>query len=87
MPIFGRRQLQRMLDELGPWLERGKAKDLLNRLENEKPKITRSNAIIKFRDQTDNIRYQKHIRMFRLFTNSPTKRRIFVDFVFFRVSR
>ena len=37
MPIFGRRQLQRMLDELGPWLDRGKAKDLLNRLENEKP--------------------------------------------------
>ena len=36
MPIFGRRQLQRMLDELGPWLDRGKAKDLLNRLENEK---------------------------------------------------
>ncbi len=37
MPIFGRRQLQRMFDELGPWLDRGKAKDLLNRLENEKP--------------------------------------------------
>lgn len=37
MPIFGRRQLQRMLEELGPWLDRGKAKDLLNRLENEKP--------------------------------------------------
>lgn len=37
MPIFGRRQLQRMLDELGPWLDRLKAKDLLNRLENEKP--------------------------------------------------
>ena len=37
MPIFGRRQLQRMLNELGPWLDRGKAKDLLNRLENEKP--------------------------------------------------
>lgn len=37
MPIFGRRQLQRMLDELGPWLERGKAKDLRNRLENERP--------------------------------------------------
>jgi hypothetical protein len=37
MPIFGRRQLQRMLDELGPWLDCGKAKDLLNRLENEKP--------------------------------------------------
>lgn len=37
MPIFGRRQLQRMLHELGPWLDRGKAKDLLNRLESEKP--------------------------------------------------
>ena len=38
MPIFGRRQLQRMLDNLGPWLNQGKAKDLLNRLEkNEKP--------------------------------------------------
>lgn len=37
MPIFGRRQLQRMLDELGPWLDRGKAKDVLNRLENERP--------------------------------------------------
>ena len=37
MPIFGRRQLQQMLDELGPWLDLGKAKDLLNRLENVKP--------------------------------------------------
>jgi hypothetical protein len=37
MPIFGRRQLQQMLDELGPWLERGKGKDLLNRLENVRP--------------------------------------------------
>jgi hypothetical protein len=37
MPIFGRRQLQQMLDELGPWLDRGKAKDLLNRLENVMP--------------------------------------------------
>jgi hypothetical protein len=37
MPIFGRRQLQQMLNELGPWLDRGKAKDLLNRLENERP--------------------------------------------------
>jgi hypothetical protein len=26
-----------MFDDLGPWLDRGKAKDLLNRLENEKP--------------------------------------------------
>ena len=37
MPIFGRRQLQQMLDDLGPWLDCGKAKDLLNRLENERP--------------------------------------------------
>ncbi len=37
MPIFGRRQLQQMLDELGPWLDPGKAKDLLNRLENVMP--------------------------------------------------
>jgi hypothetical protein len=37
MPIFGRRQLQQMLEELGPWLDRGKAKDLLNRLENVRP--------------------------------------------------
>ena len=37
MPIFGRRQLQQMLDELGPWLNRSKAKDLLNRLENVRP--------------------------------------------------
>ncbi len=35
MPIFGRRQLQLMFDDLGPWLAEGKAKDLLNRLENE----------------------------------------------------
>jgi hypothetical protein len=37
MPIFGRRQLQLMLNDLGPWLVRGKAKDLLNRLENREP--------------------------------------------------
>jgi hypothetical protein len=37
MPIFGRRQSQQMLDELGPWLEPGKAKDLLKRLENVRP--------------------------------------------------
>jgi hypothetical protein len=37
MPIFGRRQLQRMLDELGPWLGRSKATDLLKRLENISP--------------------------------------------------
>ncbi|WP_058186658.1 hypothetical protein [Terracidiphilus gabretensis] len=34
MPIFGRRQLQQMLNELGPWLVRSKATDLLKRLEN-----------------------------------------------------
>jgi hypothetical protein len=37
MPIFGRRRLQQMLDELGPWLVRDKAADLLNRLENVDP--------------------------------------------------
>ena len=37
MPIFGRRQLQRMFEELGPWLLRSKAKDLLTRLENIAP--------------------------------------------------
>jgi hypothetical protein len=37
MPILGRRQLQQMLDELGPWLDPGKAKDILNRLENVRP--------------------------------------------------
>lgn len=37
MPIFGRRQLQRMLNELGPWLTRDKTKDLLKRLENVAP--------------------------------------------------
>src|ERR1700744_1940256 len=37
MPIFGRRQLQRMLDELGPHLGRSKALDLLKRLENDDP--------------------------------------------------
>jgi hypothetical protein len=37
MPIFGRRRLQQMLDELGPWLLRDKATDLLNRLENVDP--------------------------------------------------
>lgn len=40
MPIFGRRQIQQMLDELGPWLDQGKAKDLLNRLENVRPNQT-----------------------------------------------
>jgi hypothetical protein len=37
MPIFGRRQLQRLLDELGPWLARSKATDLIKRLENASP--------------------------------------------------
>lgn len=37
MPIFGRRQLQRMFDELGPWLTPDKAKDLLKRMENVAP--------------------------------------------------
>lgn len=37
MPIFGRRHLQQMLNELGPWLVPGKAADLLNRLENVDP--------------------------------------------------
>jgi hypothetical protein len=40
MPIFGRRQLQRMLNELGPWLARAKkgtARGLLTRLEHDDP--------------------------------------------------
>lgn len=37
MPIFGRRQLQQMLNELGPWLVRSKAIDMLKRLENLSP--------------------------------------------------
>jgi hypothetical protein len=37
MPIFGRRQIQQMLNELGPWLVPGKATDLLKRLENVGP--------------------------------------------------
>ncbi len=37
MPIFGRRRLQQMLDELGPWLVHSKATDLLKRLENVSP--------------------------------------------------
>jgi hypothetical protein len=37
MPIFGRRQIQQMLNELGPWLVPGKATDLLKRLENVDP--------------------------------------------------
>ncbi len=37
MPIFGRRQLQQMLDELRPWLVSGKAKDLRERLDSPRP--------------------------------------------------
>jgi hypothetical protein len=37
MPIFGRRQLQQIFNELGPWLVRSKATDLLKRLENVSP--------------------------------------------------
>jgi len=37
MPIFPRRQLQLMLDELGPWLSKSKATDLLNRIEKDDP--------------------------------------------------
>jgi hypothetical protein len=37
MSIFTRRQLQQMLNELGPWLVRSKATDLLKRLENVSP--------------------------------------------------
>jgi len=37
MPIFGRRKLQYMFDELGPHLTRAKATDLLKRIDNEDP--------------------------------------------------
>ncbi|HBO42346.1 MAG TPA: hypothetical protein DD670_00075, partial [Planctomycetaceae bacterium] len=37
MPIFPRRQLQLMLDELGPWLSKSKATDLINRIDHEDP--------------------------------------------------
>ena len=37
MPIFTRRQLQLMLNELGPWLVPSKAVDLLKRLEHANP--------------------------------------------------
>jgi hypothetical protein len=37
MPIFPRRQLQRMLSELGPWLTKPKATDLVKRLDNRDP--------------------------------------------------
>ena len=36
MPIFARRRLQAMLDDRGPRLTSGRAKDLVNRLESEK---------------------------------------------------
>ncbi len=36
MPIFARRRLQAMLDDLGPRLTAGKAKDLLKRVDNRK---------------------------------------------------
>jgi hypothetical protein len=40
MPVFGRRQLQRMLNDLGPWfatVEKGTPKGILNRLESDDP--------------------------------------------------
>ena len=37
MPIFGRRQTQQLLNQLGPWLVRSKATDLIKRLENVSP--------------------------------------------------
>jgi hypothetical protein len=37
MPIFRRRQIQQMLNELGPWLTKSKAVDLLKRLEHRSP--------------------------------------------------
>ena len=37
MPIFGRRQLQYMLNNLGPWLSQPKAKDLIGRIESRDP--------------------------------------------------
>jgi hypothetical protein len=37
VPIFTRRQLQEMLDGLGPWLLRDKAKGLIKRLDNKAP--------------------------------------------------
>jgi hypothetical protein len=36
MPLFARRRLQAMLDDLGPRLTAGKAKDLLKRVDNQK---------------------------------------------------
>ena len=32
MPLFARRRIQAMLDELGPSMERGKARDIVARL-------------------------------------------------------
>lgn len=37
MPIIPRRQLQLMLDELGPWLAKSKALDLITRLDSDDP--------------------------------------------------
>ncbi len=37
MPIIPRRRLQLMLDELGPWLTKAKALDLIGRIDNEDP--------------------------------------------------
>jgi hypothetical protein len=37
VPIFGRRKLQHMINELGPYLTRSKAVDLLKRIENKDP--------------------------------------------------
>ena len=36
MPVFARRRLQAMLNELGPWLTIDKAADLLSRLEDRR---------------------------------------------------
>lgn len=37
MPIFTRRAIQLMLDELAPWLTRAKARDLVHRLDHREP--------------------------------------------------
>lgn len=37
MPIFARRRIQKMLDDIQPKIQAGKAKDLLRRLENKRP--------------------------------------------------
>ena len=56
-------------------------------LENGKSENTRLNAIIKFHDQIGTIRFLIRQMMFSLFTNRSAKRQIFVNFVFFRISR